>query len=152
MSKAECQKRWREKNKERLKEYMKEWREKNKERLKEYNKEWKNNNKDYWRDYLEEYSKTQTWRANNLATAYRQHDRIANRGESTLTPEWIIENIFSKPCHYCGKSDWTKIGCDRKDSSLPHTPDNVVPCCCECNKKKGSKSYEEFILHKPKVG
>jgi hypothetical protein len=67
-------------------------------------------------------------------------------GKCTLTPEWIVENIFSKPCHYCGKEGWELIGCDRIDNSKPHTPDNVVPCCWECNKKRGRRDYEEFML------
>ena len=68
-----------------------------------------------------------------------------NRGECTLTPDWIVEHIFNQPCHYCGKTDWTKMGCDRIDNSLPHTQDNVVPCCAECNRKKARYSYDEYM-------
>ena len=32
-----------------------------------------------------------------------------------------------------------------KDNSLPHTPENVVPCCLSCNSKKGSIGYEEYL-------
>ena len=84
-------------------------------------------------------------RADYLLQRYRQSDKKHNRGECTLTAQWIVENIFSKPCHYCGKTDWTKIGCDRIDNSKPHTEDNVIPCCMNCNRKKNTKSYDEFI-------
>ena len=59
--------------------------------------------------------------------------------------EWIVEHIFTEPCHYCGKTDYHELGCDRIDNALPHTPDNVVPCCAECNKKRGTTPYDEFI-------
>lgn len=49
--------------------------------------------------------------------------------------EWIIENIFSKPCAHCGKEGWDIIGCNRLDNSKPHTKDNVEPCCKDCNDK-----------------
>lgn len=74
-------------------------------------------------------------RANNLVNRYKTQDKRHNKGECTLTPQWIIENILSKPCVHCGETDWHKIGCNRLDNSLPHTPDNVEPCCWECNNK-----------------
>lgn len=50
-----------------------------------------------------------------------------------LTPQWIVDNILSKPCAHCGKTRWDVIGCNRIDNSKPHTKDNVEPCCMECN-------------------
>lgn len=102
-------------------------------------------NKEKIKEQVVEWLKTPMGRARHLILSYKREDKKYNRGECTLTPEWIVEHIFSQPCHYCGESDWTKIGCDRKDSSLPHTPDNVVPCCRSCNCKKHTKSYEEYI-------
>lgn len=83
-------------------------------------------------------------RASNLVSAYSQCDRNAGRGKCTLTSKWIMDNIFPKPCHWCGEVGWEIMGCDRIDNALPHTPDNVNPCCEACNKKRGKKSYEEF--------
>lgn len=93
-------------------------------------------------------------RAKLLLNAYRQSDKLANRGECTLTPEWIVENIFSKPCAHCDKKGWDVIGCNRLDDSKPHTPDNVEPCCFEHNRKLGalttidrmSKEVAQFTL------
>ena len=84
-------------------------------------------------------------RAIALTNAYKQKDKMYNRGECTLTAQWIIENIFTKPCHYCGVEGWDIIGCDRIDNDKPHTLDNVVPCCEECNIKRGRKTYDEFL-------
>lgn len=72
-------------------------------------------------------------RACHLLQTYKQFDRKYNRGEGNLTSEWIVENIFSKPCAHCGKTGWQVIGCNRLDNSKPHTIDNVEPCCKECN-------------------
>ena len=79
-----------------------------------------------------------------LYNAYCRHDKNAGRGECTLTAQWIVDNIFTQKCHWCPETDWTKIGCDRIDNSLPHTPDNVIPCCERCNKNRGRKTYEEY--------
>lgn len=125
-AKKEKQKRYRERHKEHLTEYITEWR--------------KNNPK-----YDTQRRSTPYGRAVNLLSAYKQNDKIHNRGECTITAEWIVENIFSQPCHYCGESDWTKLGADRKDSSLPHTPENCVPCCKHCNDKKHITPYDDYI-------
>lgn len=93
-------------------------------------------------------------RAVNLLTSYRQSDKKYGRGECTLTADWIVENIFSQPCHYCGRTDWTKMGCNRIDNSLPHTPDNCVPCCHACNLKlenKWQKQVYQYTLDRELV-
>lgn len=84
---------------------------------------------------IKRWQRTPYGRASHLLNAYRQHDRTANRGECTLTADWIVENIFSKPCAHCGETDWTKLGCNRLDNSKPHTVDNVEPCCFDCNRR-----------------
>ena len=148
-----------------------EYYQKHKEEILEKNSEWKKNNPTYNEEYYQknkgkfvesgaayyknnrekvikrqiEYQATQLGRANNLLSSYRYSDKKRNRGECTLTSEWIIENIFTSKCHYCGKTNWKELGCDRIDNSKPHTEDNVVCCCEECNKKRNRKEYNEFI-------
>lgn len=125
----------------------------------ERNKKFKQDNPQYMQDYRDahkeetyeynkEYLHSQRGRANSLLNAYRKNDRNHNRGKCTITVDWIIENIFNiGKCTYCKKEfDWTELGCDRKDSSLPHTPNNCVPCCQSCNSKKGTMSYEEYMI------
>lgn len=134
-------------DKEAVREYRKKYRQEHKEDISKYNAEWRKKNPDYnsayqneWRknnpDYHSKYNVTPIGRANNLLSTYNQSDKKYGRGFCTLTAKWILENIFNQPCRYCGRTDWTKIGCDRVDDSLPHTPDNVVPCCASCNRKK----------------
>lgn len=110
---------------EKKKEWSKKYIQKNKERLNEYKKEWR---------------KTPYGRASQLLDGYKQKDKQHNRGEIDFDAQWIVENIFSKPCAHCGETDWHKIGCNRLDNSKGHTKDNVEPCCFECNNKL---NYEE---------
>lgn len=155
-------KKWYQKNKIKFnkgrKEYQNKYREENKDKISEYNKQYYQDNKEdiaeYYQDNKEvilkrqkQYHQTPNGRAINLVNAYRQKDKEANRGECTLTPEWMVDNIFSgQKCIYCGESDWHKLGCDRIYNDKPHTPDNVNPCCEECNKKRGKKDFEEYLL------
>ena len=93
--------------------------------------------------YDEKYLKTKNGRAHSLLGAYRVSDTKYGRGECTLTAEWIVDNIFTKPCVHCGETDWRKIGCNRLDNSRPHTPDNVEPCCKNCNDKLGRAELDK---------
>lgn len=146
---AKQQAEWYQNNKEKILERRAEYYQNNKEKIAEYNAEYNQNNKEKIAkrnsEYGGKYRLTPFGRASNLLKAYSRSDKKYNRGECTLTPDWIIEHIFSQPCHYCGRTDWLKIGCDRIDNSLPHIPDNVVPCCTECNTKRGTTPYEEYL-------
>lgn len=133
------------------KEWYRQYYQKNREKLLAKQKEYYRDNKDIYKNYYErnkdkiinyqneyqkEYDKTQMARANSLLGAYKTSDKKSGRGECTLTAKWIVENIFSKPCAHCGENDWHNIGCNRIDNDLPHTPDNVEPCCFTCNIKQ----------------
>lgn len=127
-------------------EYAKQWYQDNKEERAEYNKQYYQDNKEERSECRKQYYSTPNGRAVVLASNYRKNDKEYNRGECTLTADWIIDNVFSgQVCHYCGESDWTKLGCDRIDNTKPHTPDNCVPCCKSCNDKKGTTEYQEFM-------
>lgn len=139
-------------NKDYLKEYYKKHKEEYKKRAAEYYKQNREKVLDQHKqkkailtEYLKKYRKTAIGRANMLLQKYNQSDEIYGRGKGDLTAQWIVENIFSQPCHYCRENDWTKIGCDRIDNSKPHTKNNVVPCCKDCNVKRGRKEYNSFI-------
>lgn len=108
--------------KKRMNENSKRYYQKNKEKLKEYG-----------REYGRFYRKTPIGRASYLLNRYNQRDIKCNRGEGDLTPEWIVDNILTKSCKHCGKTGWNVIGCNRLNNDLPHTKDNVEPCCEECN-------------------
>lgn len=75
--------------------------------------------------------------------------------------------ISQMNCYYCGVppsrtmnrynqdkrhpkrpgADFTYNGLDRLDSNKDHSPENVVPCCTNCNFAKGEKSVSEFLDH-----
>lgn len=124
---------------------------KNEEELKEANRK----KQERWRmnHPKENLKKVQEWQRNHpmehkamyQVSNYKRDDRINNRGECTITTQWMIENVYNGHCLYCGKTDWRKLGLDRIDNSKPHTLDNVVVCCEECNKKRGDLSFEEFL-------
>lgn len=55
------------------------------------------------------------------------------------------KRFWKQPCHYCNTFDIT-LNLDRVDSAGIYEIDNVVSCCFDCNTKKGTKSYEDFLL------
>lgn len=86
-------------------------------------------------------------RADNLVRRYNNEDK--KRGfdiSNNVTKEWVVDNIFSGSCFYCGDSNWEHLGCDRIDNSLPHTEDNVLCSCGICNTERACKnmSVSEF--------
>ena len=97
-----------------------------------------------------EWLHTPRGRASSLLNAYNHKDEKCNRGKGDLTSKWIAENILTKPCVHCGENDWRKIGCNRLDETLPHTKDNVEPCCKKCNDelhiKNTSKKVYQYTL------
>lgn len=135
--------------KEERKEYNKQRYAKNREKMLEYQKEYRTANREkileYLKKYMKEYSKTPMGRAHTLLNGYNREDKKYNRGKGDLTAKWIVDNIFTKPCVHCGESDWRKIGCNRIDNSLPHTKDNVEPCCLECNLKLATDDKKKQV-------
>ena len=165
MDKKEADRLYYLKNKERIKEQRRKRYLENKEKelenskkyysehideITQYQRQYRIDNEEKLDAYKKKYYSTKKGRAIRLSAHYRMEDERNNRGESTITPEWIIDNIFSKSCHYCGETDWHKLGCDRKDNKLPHTPENVVPCCFNCNREKNTMGYDEYMSKKEK--
>lgn len=63
-------------------------------------------------------------------------------------------DLVAGNCHYCGAApatrsfvgrDRTWNGIDRLDNSLDYVPHNVVSCCKQCNRAKGTLSVREFL-------
>ena len=135
-----------QKNREKILKQSAEYYQKNKEKKVAYKAEYRAKNKEKIAAKQAEHRSTPFGRARNLVDAYRLSDKKYNRGECTIDARWIVDNVFSgQVCHYCGETDWKLLGVDRKDSSLPHTKENCVPCCKHCNEKKGITPYEEFM-------
>ena len=75
---------------------------------------------------------------------------------------WKLSDVEAKTlmdssCSYCGKppsnvcnpkdcnGSYTYSGIDRVDNLLGYIITNVVSCCIECNKAKGSRSVTDFM-------
>lgn len=157
----ERQRKYRAKNKEKVKKQQAEWYANNKDRLQKYRdnykakhptgraeaqKKYRQNNHDKVLAYKKEaYYNHKPTRAYSLYRSYKRADDLRRGGGCTITKEWILENVYSgQVCCYCGCSDWQKLGLDRIDNNLPHTPENVVVSCSDCNFKRHEKDYYEF--------
>ena len=110
------------------KEYERQYREKNKERIAARQNA-----------YMKEYNKT----PKGKWFLIKSDARVRNKNFD-LSFEYYKENLWGKPCHYCG-INMTVTGLDRKDNDKGYTPDNVVPSCRPCNVEKMTKPYEEFM-------
>lgn len=100
--------------------------------------------KEVQRQMMKDWFNTREGRAYNLCKNYEQFDQKANRGQSTITPQFILDNIFTSRCVWCGETDWKLLGCDRIDNDLPHTPTNVVCSCKNCNLERNRTSFSRF--------
>ena len=119
----------------------------NREEIKKYKKQWYAANREKELKRMKEYFKTPMGRALNLLMQYNTSDKKRGRGKGDLTAQWIVDNIFTKPCVHCGKAGWEIIGCNRLDNSKPHTKDNVEPCCKECNDRLAGKEHKQVYQY-----
>ena len=84
-------------------------------------------------------------KAKKMIYSYKAKDKKMGLDVCDIDADWMVKNIFHKPCVYCG--DNHRIGCDRIDNNLGHTKSNVVPCCIECNMARNSNfSMEEMFV------
>ena len=90
------------------------------------------------------YNRSEKGRAVFLANAYHRIDAEKGRG-CDIDRTFLLEEIFSKPCIYCGSTHEPR-GCDRLDNSLGHLKANVVPACQTCNFARGDRlSHGEML-------
>lgn len=83
-------------------------------------------------------------KASKMISSYKHKDKICGNDVCDIDIDWMVENIMTKPCVYCG--DTKRIGCDRIDNNIGHIKSNVVPCCYECNCARNNNfSHEEMI-------
>ena len=95
------------------------------------------------KDYLDSSTKVKA-KASKMISSYKASDKRKGYELCDITTDWMIENIITKPCLYCG--DTKRVGCDRIDNHRGHTMDNVIPCCYECNIAKGNNFTVEEML------
>lgn len=127
----------------------------------DYKADWDRNNPDYYANYYQEnkeditvkhkeYRTTLTGMCVQKSSNYRTVDRLKfDTDEGSVTAEQMKEMIELQPhCFYCGETDFLKLGLDRIDNSKPHTIDNCVVCCLDCNNHRQKIPFKEFCIKK----
>ena len=115
----------------------------------EYEARRKGTRNEYYRERRLRLYSTMEGRADNLIRRYNNDDK--KRGYDTsenITEQWLIDNIFTGQCAYCGETDWRKLGADRIDNKKPHTPDNIVCACGKCNVERNKKTLKDYLDYK----
>ena len=128
-------KKWREKNKESVKEYVKSWYEQNKEHRKEYLKEYREKNIDNIRKTKRDYERNRKSRdplyklISNFRTAIYQVLKESNVEKNKhyfdilqYTPEQLITHLENK---FTDKMTWDNYGEWHVDHKLPITHFNI---------------------------
>ena len=152
--KLEYNKEFKETHKEDIKKWAKTSYERNKDKHTERKKVYAEKNKEHIKEKQREWAQTKSGKACSRLHKYKLMDLKYCGGGTTITKQWILDNIFNgQKCHYCGESDWKKLGCDRIDNSKPHTPDNVVCACGDCNhdRRNRNKSVEEYVIYRRSI-
>ena len=94
------------------------------------------------------YHNNKTIRAKTLTTSYKRYDNYYFYGQNkTITYKQLLE-LWNKGCIYCGEKDWHKLGADRIDNKKPHSIDNCVCSCGQCNIERGCRNFQDFYNQK----
>lgn len=96
------------------------------------------NNIESLRKVHNDYNKTQKGKYSEYKSAAKRMGRTFD-----LTFEQFI-SFWNTICYYCGL-DIDGIGLDRFNNDIGYTIDNIVSCCCVCNRMKRSATHERFI-------
>jgi 5-methylcytosine-specific restriction endonuclease McrA len=101
-----------------------------------------------------------TWEAATVWRLYQYKHSAKNRGLDFSIPDSVFIDLVQKSCHYCGAppSNIAKVstrkhrngeviysGLDRIDNTKGYTPENVVPCCINCNRAKRTMTRDAFL-------
>lgn len=91
----------------------------------------------WYRENREDFlARTNRLNQESMDRKYRASIRYATRrGKSWNIAFEDYSILLSKPCTYCGESLERKTagGLDRIDNSQGYSPENVLPCCWNCN-------------------
>ena len=160
--KQEYNRRYYEKNKEKLRADAREY---GKEHAEEKNAKRRKRRRDDPVYAQEQYKKTAEWRVVNreLELPRRREKyaeefntiegRLKNMKKNALSRNlpWLLSDseagwFLILLCHYCGAVPKPIHGIDRVDSRLGYDLDNVAPCCKWCNWSKGETDYDKFMV------
>lgn len=94
--------------------------------------------RNYYRDNFD-------YRLSVLVNTYKKSDIKYGRGESTLTVD-ELKSLIEKGCYWCGEIDVYKLGADRIDTSKPHSLENCVCSCVECNRNRNYNKRKRPVI------
>lgn len=92
----------------------------------------------------------------------RRSDAKVGGHKFELTKD-AFRSLTKQPCDYCGagpsgifkghpgSGDYIYNGVDRVDNGLGYVAGNVVACCWDCNRGKGSLSLEAFLANDEEI-
>ena len=112
----EQQRKWRENNKERIKEYRKKYNEENKEKIKESVRNYKTNNKERIR-------------------RFRKGEKKRNRDKYVVRDQTTWKHPKAEVCSKCGSKE--KI--EHHHNTIPYHVDKFVDLCSKCHRKEHKK-------------
>ena len=92
-----------------------------------------------------------------LSQVYSQYKASANNRNLLFNLELsLVEQIILSDCYYCGNKPSNSVklrdgqyylynGIDRIDNTKGYLPENVRPCCVDCNYMKHVNSEKDFL-------
>lgn len=92
-----------------------------------------------------EFKKTFEGRISQLSYNYKNYDMKRFGDVDTITKKQLLD-LIKNGCYWCGESDWHKLGADRIDNTKPHTLENCVCGCMDCNRKREHEELSRKIL------
>lgn len=152
---SDCDKKWREENKEKKKTYDKKYYEEHKEYYSKQKKNYYEENKEVIAEQHKKYSKTAQGQAVAFNGANRRRQREEQRGEGINGDQWLeMMNFFGWKCAYSGKNIGSKENQSIRsiDHITPLAKDgaheiwNMVPMYRPYNSSKNTKDLEEWYL------
>lgn len=142
---------WVERNSDRVKETARAYREANREKISDDHKAWSQANR------TKVSQRVVQWQKNNpekvADRGRRRRARLAGAAQVDFTEsEWRdLLTQYQHQCAYCGA-----VGVPlEREHVIPlarggsHTKGNIVPACGPCNRRKGTKTADEFLRGNP---
>lgn len=135
------------------KQYSKQYRAEHRENILEYKKQYRAEHREEILEYGKQYSKrcyaTLKGYCNKIRNCNIQADRKYGRIGDELPSNYpTVEDymeLLQQVDFYDGKQyDFTEMGLDRINNSLPHTLDNVVPCTTKHNIERQKIPFDVF--------
>lgn len=107
-------------------------------------------------NYIEQFSISPSIDLSRFKGVKRRMTAIYTDIDFTTFDYNLFSFIISQNCFYCDRKPCNTPrnkknniilcnGLDRIDQKLPHTIDNIIPCCKYCNWSKAKRSYAEFL-------